>query len=113
MQHTITITIPTGKILAVGAGLVVGLVLGAALAYGVVHHVELWAPVFGLPALMTVCQTPQEAARPAPARDLHQAGDRIHPAVAAFDRVPLPVRVALDRMVDRVLMQKYLGEMAA
>lgn len=133
-MHTITVTIPTARILAVGAGLVLGAVIGAGLAYAGAHGFhEFWMPVVMMPGYLTRRQVaaaapahPVEHPRPrlvvdrsaaiARAQDalavagVHPAVVRmpdVHPAVAAFDTVPAPVRAALDALVDHVLAEKH------
>ncbi|HVQ43848.1 MAG TPA: hypothetical protein VMT30_02690 [Candidatus Saccharimonadia bacterium] len=120
--HTISFTIPTAKILAVGAGLLAGLVIGAGLAYAGAHGFhELWIPVSMLPGYLArqsqaparprlVASQPEAIARAHAALAAAAAVDKhpqIHPAVAAFDAVPAPVRAALDQLVEHVLAEKY------
>jgi hypothetical protein len=114
---TITITIPTAKILVIGAGLLAGLVIGAGLAYAGAHGFhELWMPVVMMPGYLT---RHQARTAPAPLRLVASRSEAvarahaalaaagIHPAIAAFDAVPAPVRAALDQLVEHVLAEKY------
>jgi predicted lipid-binding transport protein (Tim44 family) len=125
--HTISFTIPTAKILVIGAGLLAGVIIGAGLGYAALHHIELYVPLSLFPGYLA--RQPQAPARPrlvasqpqaiarahaalaaAAAVDQHPAVKRvpqIHPAVAAFDAVPAPVRAALDQLVEHVLAEKY------
>jgi len=110
-HHTISITIPTKLILYVAAGALIGAAAGVALAYLTVIGVELWAPMLGLPMAAAAKPVAVRAAQaPAQAPEAWTAPiafPKLHPAVRAFDAVPLPVAVALGDLVDRVLAEKY------
>lgn len=108
-HHTIKIefTIPTAKIVAVAVGVLLGVLLVVLLAALYAFGVELLTPVAGLPLVVGAAQAsavPDATSTPwtPPA---YVPGE--HPAKMAFDTIPFPVQVALNDMVDRVLIEKW------
>lgn len=114
-HHTITITIPTAKIMQAGLGVLAGLAIGLAVIAIIAAGVEVWTPVLGLPLLGSLQPVPVlQAAAPAPVEPWTPPTDYdgAHPAIVAFQAVPMPVRHAIDAMVERVLIEKYMKEAA-
>lgn len=91
MTITIKFTIPVAEICA----FLVGIVAGCALVWLALAGVDVWSPVLALPALAA-------SRRVEASQDVED-----HPAVAAFKAVPLPVRAALDDLVDHVIAKKW------
>lgn len=110
---TFTVTIPA-RFVAVLAGLGAGAALIALYAAGV----ELWTPFMLVPAYWRPQAAPARAEPPEPVetrtpREIqaqHVLADLAierPAAILEFRRAPLPVQIALDNMVDRVLAERY------
>ena len=105
--HTITITVPTKLLLYIAVGVLIGLVIGAALTWIDAAGIELVTPLCGVPLLDRRPAVPAAPEAPVPAPAPIDFNPAEHPAVVAFNRVPAEVRDALDAMVVRVLRDKY------
>lgn len=108
-HHTITIRIPTKFFVYVVVGLVVGLTIGLGLSLIDAAGFEFIAPVCGVPLFNSrpAHATPVSAAPATPVEDIDD-----HPAALALRTVPDDVRNALDDMVARVLLEKYMRRAA-